>query len=598
MSPIRDWVSYSHFEEVLNKILQDMPSNPVEQFENYSKMVKQTYINLDTRFERVYVDNINAADCQKNLEIYKCALKKQMKKQQNYFQSKMNKEVKCPKNTVDVLENTSSFEDKYVQNLWEANYMFRKAGYGLSNNEVSLIAILLNQMSEMNKFRSLRYWGKIFGIQKNYYIIECEWSDIELQRRLSKENLSIEEEFTKSNNNYQFGDNLNVGKYPLSISNFNDTKINDQEKLNSNNTQNQNNIQSNFINSDITIKDVLSTNTLCGDKNVIPPEISGFGNNKNVYFVTNDLNEKWIELPSVKSNHIIEAKMIKYFFTGNLNAKMDTRPIFNGYEIHYLRAQIARISASTHICPSGYYEISLDEGNNFQIPFSIVKSIPQLSKKFITNCVKNKNFEPISNLKLLQPENWVHYKSKIGKNGFTKQWTHWLMSKSFISENNSNSKKENNDNVQTEENISDYDEDYSDSESDLFENLSKDMTENKKAWKGEQCSPYLPNDSYIAMKSNIWPGAFAVAYKHQTELLYVGWGQKFDIECYTPLIEPCGSEFLDENNLIEIQDPTYYQEQEYYTYQEKLAACNLLLEQSSGDVYEEDERILKNYNYD
>ena len=32
-----------------------------------------------------------------------------------------------------------------------------------------------------------------------------------------------------------------------------------------------------------------------------------------------------------------------------------SHPQFNGTELNYLRAQIARISAGTHISPAGYY---------------------------------------------------------------------------------------------------------------------------------------------------------------------------------------------------------------------------------------------------
>ena len=36
------------------------------------------------------------------------------------------------------------------------------------------------------------------------------------------------------------------------------------------------------------------------------------------FFITNNLNEKWIELPDVKSRHINQSSIIKYIFTGNL----------------------------------------------------------------------------------------------------------------------------------------------------------------------------------------------------------------------------------------------------------------------------------------
>lgn len=49
--------------------------------------------------------------------------------------------------------------------------------------------------------------------------------------------------------------------------------------------------------------------------------------------------------------------MTKYQFTGNLNAKITSVPPFPGKERHMLRAQIARISHATKLCPAGLYQV-------------------------------------------------------------------------------------------------------------------------------------------------------------------------------------------------------------------------------------------------
>jgi radial spoke head protein 4A len=47
--------------------------------------------------------------------------------------------------------------------------------------------------------------------------------------------------------------------------------------------------------------------------------------------------------------------------TGNLNAPLNTNPMFPGKERHYLRAIIARISHNTTLAPGGLYGDSGDE---------------------------------------------------------------------------------------------------------------------------------------------------------------------------------------------------------------------------------------------
>jgi radial spoke head protein 4A len=47
--------------------------------------------------------------------------------------------------------------------------------------------------------------------------------------------------------------------------------------------------------------------------------------------------------------------MIKYAFTGDLNANINSCPPFPGKERHFLRAQLARIEHSTELCPNGTF---------------------------------------------------------------------------------------------------------------------------------------------------------------------------------------------------------------------------------------------------
>lgn len=71
--------------------------------------------------------------------------------------------------------------------------------------------------------------------------------------------------------------------------------------------------------------------------------------------------EPWIKLPQVTPSQIIAAKKIKKLFTGDPKATVITYPPFPGTEMSYLRAQIARITATTQISPSGYFQSPEEE---------------------------------------------------------------------------------------------------------------------------------------------------------------------------------------------------------------------------------------------
>lgn len=94
----------------------------------------------------------------------------------------------------------------------------------------------------------------------------------------------------------------------------------------------------------------------------VPPEESGTGCNACVYFVTNEPAGSWSELPAVTPAQVAASKTIRKFFTGDLTADVRAFPPFPGKEREYLRAQIARITHATVLCPASMF--STDEDGN------------------------------------------------------------------------------------------------------------------------------------------------------------------------------------------------------------------------------------------
>lgn len=87
-----------------------------------------------------------------------------------------------------------------------------------------------------------------------------------------------------------------------------------------------------------------------------PAEASGEGCNKFVYFACTDLSGEWTALPDVTPLQITSSIRIRKYLTGDLAAPVRAYPPFPGEEKEYLRALIARISASSILCPAGKFE--------------------------------------------------------------------------------------------------------------------------------------------------------------------------------------------------------------------------------------------------
>jgi radial spoke head protein 4/6 len=86
-------------------------------------------------------------------------------------------------------------------------------------------------------------------------------------------------------------------------------------------------------------------------------EAKGTGVNKYTYWVSHSSFTTWAKLPDLLPKDIAAARSIKVLLTGDLERTIFTNPFFFGKEKHYLRAQIARISHSTTLCPKGLFRL-------------------------------------------------------------------------------------------------------------------------------------------------------------------------------------------------------------------------------------------------
>jgi hypothetical protein len=80
------------------------------------------------------------------------------------------------------------------------------------------------------------------------------------------------------------------------------------------------------------------------------------GVNKYMYWVTDSVTGKWIDLPDVTPDCITKARQIKHLFSGDVDSDVITNPYFKWKEKVLLRAQIARITQSTTLTPDGLWK--------------------------------------------------------------------------------------------------------------------------------------------------------------------------------------------------------------------------------------------------
>lgn len=129
-------------------------------------------------------------------------------------------------------------------------------------------------------------------------------------------------------------------------------------------------------------------------------DVRGTGVNEYVYWVTNSPLEEWVQLADLKPDQILAARKIKILFSGDPKRKIFTNPFYDQPESVLLRAQIARINASTSIVPAGLYKFAEDS-----------------TREIEDNTLEEGQTNEPQTKQQVNINNWVHYSPAILNQG-------------------------------------------------------------------------------------------------------------------------------------------------------------------------------------
>ncbi|KAL7060130.1 hypothetical protein AAHC03_010111 [Spirometra sp. Aus1] len=337
----------------------------------------------------------------------------------------------------------------------------------------------MKSLTEKYPLTHVRFWGKIFGILQNYYIVETEVAEGE-----SIQDSDDEDEIEEKDTNF----------------------VGDEEKLS-------------------LTEDDFPKNRWKPPP-TIPPEEFREGVNKCVYFVCHFPGGRWIRLPHVKPQQIRVARQICRFFTGNLDAPVESFPIFPGTEANYLRAQIARITACTHISPEGAQR----------------------------ECIRNLEYAPLPITQLGHPglKHWVHHSPYILPQGRVR----WLnpASLAFDEASEQSFEKEEEDELAETKLVGLND--HAERGLPLLTSISNDIdVYGQMPWSVRVFESPSPEQACVLVSSNLWVGAHAIAWDSNYDNIYIGWGLKSTGPGLSPYTPPEPMEEATEQHQ-EATDPT------------------------------------------
>jgi len=142
---------FEHVSDILLKLVEERPVNPVDVFEEVSAAVKlNAYNAADAPLRPSYQDHPS---------------------------------IQWARETADQLKIKGPGEDKAVggdqgctiQNLSQDALMFEQAGIGVGSHQATSIAVGLRRLAEAEPLKTVRFWGKITGTMRDYIIAEATY---------------------------------------------------------------------------------------------------------------------------------------------------------------------------------------------------------------------------------------------------------------------------------------------------------------------------------------------------------------------------------------------------------------------------------------
>lgn len=313
-----------------------------------------------------------------------------------------------------------------------------------------------------------------------------------------------------------------------------------------------------------------------------------------MYYVCNNVGDEWIQLPDVTPKQIRVARQIYKSFTGNLNEPIVTYPEFDGCEINYLRAQIARISAgwfsknsragdtiskissvklnifihhllisssskfqfaATQISPLGYYTFGGAMGGEGEEEEEEEEKPGGEDK---TTYIVNPKYDPpaLRDLTDGSMSFWVHHSQYILPQGRTTWWNPNPLPETGMDEEMGEEEEgEEKPKVAGPE---------PETGPPLLTPLSEDASlEAVPAWSVRPSSTLMQEHAIATVRSNLWPGAYCFATQGKLfENVYLGYGLKYNSHNFSPLpLPPVQQEYPLGPEIMEMTDPSGAEEE-------------------------------------
>lgn len=295
-----------HVGEVLVRLADNCPERPLDFFEPVSYILKEERMTKDDKYASLRQQyGPDFTKMVKNSSIVSMQLFPKQKLTEEEEEEEQNEPKEDEEGGGQEEEAVNEGE---VPNVIDDMRFMNEVGVGLNEVETILVQNSIQKLIRSKPLATARFWGKVFGIEKDYYIAEAEFNDGERPHPEPAE--EGEDEPKKEEEDQDDG----------------------EEK-----------------------------------PRIVPPEEDA-GPNLYNYFVCTTLGGQWTLLPDLTPAQIVQSRCIRQMFSGKQNGQIRApEGRFEGDEHTLLRTFIARVSHSCTIAPVGLYQLEEEPEEGVQI---------------------------------------------------------------------------------------------------------------------------------------------------------------------------------------------------------------------------------------
>ena len=163
---------FNHLSSIISKVIDEEPgATVVDHFEQFSERARHESFRIDENLlEEGYKEPDRLAFAQKILPQLVKRLTTPVEIKEN---AEINGKFRNLESDVEEEEDEILNESFLPKDLFELQSYWNLLGIGFSQEEIFMLKQSMSSIEQNPSYQTCRFWGKFFGLNNDYYVLEC-----------------------------------------------------------------------------------------------------------------------------------------------------------------------------------------------------------------------------------------------------------------------------------------------------------------------------------------------------------------------------------------------------------------------------------------